>query len=116
MRQLHVGRLRLGEVQLVLKMLVHHVNHAVADSPEEEQRGHEGEGDDHVLAVGQLEHAGFGGLIGVAHAVDGIRVSLEKCAGESRCNFLFGYEQMSDRPHPQKLLYSALAGENGIVV
>ena len=51
MRELHPGGLRLVEVQLLLKVLVHDVDHAVADSPEEEQRADQDEGEDQVGAV-----------------------------------------------------------------
>jgi hypothetical protein len=35
-RELHPGGLRFGQAQLFLEVLVHHVDHPVADSPEEE--------------------------------------------------------------------------------
>jgi hypothetical protein len=50
-------------VQLFLKVLVHHVDHSVAESPEEEQRADEDEREEQALSV-------FGGkkaLIASAH-------------------------------------------------
>ena len=41
--ELHPGRLGLRQVQFVLKVLVHHVDHAVAESPEEKQRADQDE-------------------------------------------------------------------------
>ena len=41
MRELHPGRLRQVQVQLLLKMLVHHVDHAVAKTPESEEKNQE---------------------------------------------------------------------------
>jgi hypothetical protein len=38
-------------MQFLLKMLVHHVDHPVAESPEEKQRADEGEGEDEVSPV-----------------------------------------------------------------
>ena len=45
--ELHPGRLRLAQAQFVLEVLVHDVDHAVAEPPQEKQRRdeHEGEGD-----------------------------------------------------------------------
>jgi len=34
MRELYLGRLPLIEMQKLLKMLVHHINHPVAQSPQ----------------------------------------------------------------------------------
>ncbi len=38
MRELHPGRLRLRQMQLVLEMFVHRIDHAVAEAPQQEQR------------------------------------------------------------------------------
>ena len=57
MGELDPGRLRQGQVKFLLEMLVHHVDHPVAEPPEEEQRADEKEGEDHPLAVGRDEHA-----------------------------------------------------------
>jgi hypothetical protein len=51
MSELHPGGLRFVQPQFRLKVLVHHVNHAVANAPEEEQRGNQNEGDNVVFAV-----------------------------------------------------------------
>jgi hypothetical protein len=62
-RELHPGRLGKAQVQFLLKELVHHVNHPVAEPPEEEQRADEAEGEQHVPAVRQDEHALLGGCL-----------------------------------------------------
>ena len=62
MRELHPGGLRFAQAQFRLKMLVHHVNHAVANSPEEKQRADQGKGDDQVPAVIHFKHAFFLGV------------------------------------------------------
>jgi hypothetical protein len=56
MSELHPGGLRFGQPQFRLKMLVHHVNHAVANSPKKKQRGNQNEGDNVVFAVRCAEH------------------------------------------------------------
>ena len=43
-------------MQLLLEVLVHHVDHAVAESPEREQQDEEDEGEGDVPAVLELEH------------------------------------------------------------
>ncbi len=45
MCELHPGRLREVEVQFLLKMLIHHVDHAVAKSPEREKKDEQGKGE-----------------------------------------------------------------------
>src|SRR5205823_8158355 len=62
MRELHPGRLREIEMQLLLKVLVHHVDHAVAKAPKrkEEDEKEEGEGD--VSSVLDHEHAAARGV------------------------------------------------------
>ena len=50
-RELHPGRLRQGQVQFLLEMLVHHVDHPVAESPKEKQRTDENERERQVSAV-----------------------------------------------------------------
>ena len=56
MRELHPGRLRQIQMQLFLKMLVHHVDHAVAESPKRKQQDEEEEGEDDVAPVFEHEH------------------------------------------------------------
>jgi hypothetical protein len=53
--------LRLGEVQLVLEVFVHRINHAVAQAPQQKERGNQKEGDSHILSVRQNEQARPGG-------------------------------------------------------
>ena len=50
-RELHPGGLRFGEAQLLLEVLVHHVDHPVAESPEEKQGAHQDESECQVLPV-----------------------------------------------------------------
>ncbi len=57
MRELHPGGLRAVEIQLLLEMPVHHVDHAVADSPEEEEGSDQDEGEDQVGPIGANEEA-----------------------------------------------------------
>jgi hypothetical protein len=59
---LHPGRLGQAQVQCFLKVLVHHVNHPVAESPKGKQQDEEEEGEDDVLAVISDEHTLFNGL------------------------------------------------------
>jgi hypothetical protein len=58
-------------VQLFLEVLVHHVDHAVAESPQEKEGGDEDEGEDQAFAVGPRENAGLvperGGRIVLEH-------------------------------------------------
>ena len=62
-RELHPGRLGQAQVQFLLEVLVHHVNHPVAEPPEEEERADEAEGEQDVPAVRQDEHALLGGRL-----------------------------------------------------
>ena len=62
-RELHPGRLGQGQMQFLLEVLVHHVDHAVAEAPEQKQRTDEDEREHHVLAVSEDEHA----LLLIAH-------------------------------------------------
>ena len=64
-RKLHPGRLRQIKMQFLLKMLVHHVDHPIAESPEEKQRADEGEGEDEVSPVLHDEEAFLVGTHGV---------------------------------------------------
>ena len=51
--------------QFLLEMLVHHINHSVAEAPQEEERTDENEGDEQAFAFLGGEEAGFcHGLIG----------------------------------------------------
>ena len=56
MRKLDPGRLGSRQVKQVLEVLVHGVDHGVAEGPEEKERGDEGEGAEVVLAVWGTEH------------------------------------------------------------
>src|SRR6476620_7430900 len=56
MRELHPGRLREIEMQLFLNMFVHHVDHAVAETPKRKQEDEEEEGEDNVAPVFEHEH------------------------------------------------------------
>jgi hypothetical protein len=49
-------------MQLRLKVLVHHVDHPVAGSPEEKQRADEDEGEEKAFAFGGDEHALLTGI------------------------------------------------------
>ena len=53
--RLHEAGLFLVDVERVLKMLVQNVNHAVAKTPHQKQRGDERKGDEEVLAVSSAE-------------------------------------------------------------
>src|SRR6185437_11234220 len=55
MGELHPGRLRLGQVQLVLKMFVHRVDHPVAKSPNEEKRGNQEKREGNGSSIRQFE-------------------------------------------------------------
>jgi hypothetical protein len=55
-RELHPGGLRLGEAQFLLEVLVHHVDHPVADSPQEEQRTDQDEGEHQVTPQQRMKH------------------------------------------------------------
>jgi hypothetical protein len=57
-------------MQLFLKVLVHHVNHSVAESPKEKQRADDAKGECHALAVVGNEHA----LLIGTHVVELVRV------------------------------------------
>ena len=56
-RELHPGGLRFGQAQLLLEVLVHHVDHPVADSPQEKQRADQDEREHQVHAVIAYEEA-----------------------------------------------------------
>ncbi len=53
--KLDVGGLGFGQMQEVLKVFVHHVDHAIAHRPQEKQRGDEQEGETVRLPIGGLE-------------------------------------------------------------
>jgi hypothetical protein len=53
--------LRFGEVQLVLKVFVHRIDHPVAKTPKQKQRGNQKERDSHVLSIRQNEQTWLGG-------------------------------------------------------
>jgi hypothetical protein len=57
-------------MQLFLKVLVHHVDHSVAESPQEKQRADDAKGKNHALAVIRHEHA----LLVGSHGVELVRV------------------------------------------
>src|SRR5271165_13532 len=63
MRKLHPRGLGQGQMQFLLKVLVHRVNQAIADSPEEKQRADENEREHQVLPVVRDKKA----LLFVAH-------------------------------------------------
>ena len=50
-RELHPGGLGFAEAEFLLEVLVHDVDHAVAESPEEKQRAHQDEYERQVLPV-----------------------------------------------------------------
>ena len=56
MRELHPRRLGQGQSQFFLKVLVHHVNHPVAESPKSKQQDEQNEGEEHVPPVIRDEH------------------------------------------------------------
>jgi hypothetical protein len=58
--ELHPGGLRQRQVQLLLEVLVHDVDHPVAEAPQEEQAAHEREGQDEVAPVPDGEEASLG--------------------------------------------------------
>jgi hypothetical protein len=51
-------------VQLILEVLVHRIDHPVAEAPQQEERGDEEECDGVVLAIGRAEEARFRGRCG----------------------------------------------------
>jgi hypothetical protein len=55
-RELNPGGLGQSQVQFFLKVLVHHVNHPVAESPKSKQQDDQNEGEEHVPAVVSDEH------------------------------------------------------------
>jgi len=68
-RELHPRGLGFAQSQFGLKVLVHDINHSVANSPEEEQRTDEYERDDQIFAVVRYEHALVVCLHGIARNV-----------------------------------------------
>src|ERR1019366_5730463 len=50
-RELHPGGLGLAQAQLLLEVLVHHVDHPVAETPQEKQRTNQNEGECQVPSV-----------------------------------------------------------------
>ena len=62
MRELHPGRLREIQMQLFLKVLVHHIDHPVAKSPERKEKDEKEKGEGDVAAVLEHEHAAPGGV------------------------------------------------------
>src|SRR6266550_1357480 len=62
MRELHPGRLREIKMQLLLKMFVHHVDHAVAKSPKRKQEDEEEKSEDDLASVLEHEHAATRGV------------------------------------------------------
>jgi hypothetical protein len=50
-RKLHPGRLGFAQVQFILKVLIHHVDHPVANSPEQKKRANQDEGEEDVPAI-----------------------------------------------------------------
>ena len=56
-RELHPGRLRQGQMQLLLKVLVHHIDHPVAESPKRKEEDQKHENEEDVAAIFQHEHA-----------------------------------------------------------
>ncbi len=59
MGKLDPGRLGASEVKLVLEVLVHDIDHAIAEAPEEEEGTDEDEGDEVVAAVLAAEEGDF---------------------------------------------------------
>ena len=55
MSKLNPGGLRKRQFQLVLKMLVHHIDHSIAEAPQEEKRADQNESVEVILAVGSGE-------------------------------------------------------------
>ena len=53
---LHPGRLRTREMEQILEMLVHGIDHGIAEGPQEKERGDQGEGAEVVVAVRGAEH------------------------------------------------------------
>ena len=60
MRELHPGRLRQIQVQYFLEVLIHHVNHSVAESPQSKKQDEEAKGESDILSVFSDEHVFFG--------------------------------------------------------
>ena len=56
-RELHPGGLGQAQVQLLLEVLVHHVDHPVAEAPEGKQQDEEDECEEDIPAVVRDEHA-----------------------------------------------------------
>src|SRR5947208_1591562 len=76
MRELHPGRLREIEMQLLLKMFIHHVDHAVAKSPKRKEEDEEEEGEDDAAPVFEYEHP----------APRGVRIHARgRCSGARFC-------------------------------
>ena len=72
MSELDPSRLRLGQTQLLLKMLVHHVDHSIAHPPKEKQRTDEDKGEEEAFAIVRGEEAFFicaHGVSGAARTV-----------------------------------------------
>src|SRR4029077_9095053 len=61
MGETHPGRLGQRQVQFLLKVLVHHVNHSVAESPKSKQQDEQNEGEEDVPAIISNEHFLFRG-------------------------------------------------------
>ena len=59
MGKLYPGRLGQGKMQLRLEVLVHNVNHAVTESPQEKKRTHQHERDKHIRTVRENKHTFF---------------------------------------------------------
>jgi hypothetical protein len=57
--ELNPGGLRQGKVELFLKVLIHHVNQAIAEPPEEKQRTDQHEGYEMAFAIFGSEQGRF---------------------------------------------------------
>ena len=57
MRKLYRRRLRFRQMQFILKVLVHRVNQAIAESPEQKQRGDKNKREHDILALVRNEQA-----------------------------------------------------------
>ena len=62
MRKLHPGRLRQVQMQLLLEVLVHDIDHAVAKPPEREQEHEQEKRERDVASVFDDEHAAARGM------------------------------------------------------
>src|SRR4051812_21103835 len=62
MRELHPGGLRKAEMELLLKVLVHHVDHPVAKAPKSEEEDEEEEGEGDIAAAFEHKHSAPRGL------------------------------------------------------